>query len=365
MVWFVRATKFFLLFWIILIPSSLSYHYNEASGLVKGVLVDYRIPIISASALALTAFLICLLISLRVVGKREKFLMSLGRFSAFALIISFMIQVSLGLFQFRFQRSATRYLPLGEVDYSSPQIAKGTFFSGQIYKLPYGTTNHPNILAGFIVVSFLLLAVQQFMTIRRRNLALLFIVSATLCFLTQSLTASLALWIGSLILLAYKTRLTKVIRLGLILFPLFSVLLFSLPQALNHPDPSISRRAQLQKIALKMIQAQPIGGVGWNNFTLYQEDYGYIPSTTRFLQPIHHSYLLLIVELGLMGWGLNLLFHLFVLRVHPLWLPVISALVVIASLDHYPVTLSIGRMLFLLIVLMVLLHKSKPKTLII
>jgi len=192
-----------------------------------------------------------------------------------------------------------------------------------------------------------------------------FLATALICFLTQSLTASIALGLGTLVLLGYGTKLTKLARLGLILLPLFTFLILTFPNMLTHPNTSISRRAQLQQIALKMIAGQPVLGIGWNNFTLLQEDHGYVPGTTRFLQPLHHSFLLLVVELGILGWIINFLFHLFILKVHSVWLPVVTALVLISSFDHYPVTLSTGRMLLVLILLVVILHRSKPKVLVI
>ncbi len=361
------ASLVFLCLWIILIPSSLAYHFNEQAGLVKGILVDYRIPTISGSAIAMLGFLFFLGLSFISHRDQDKtpFVRLLGKTVTITLLVSLVLQIFIGLFQFRFQRSLLGYLPLGEVSFSDSQVAKGTFFTGELYKLPYGTTAHPNVLAGFVVIAFLLLSAQRFLPINRAYRALLFTLTALVCFLTQSFTASLALGFGTLVLIGYGSKLTNAARIGLLLLPVVSFALFSLPQSLQHPNTSISRRAQLQQIALKMVAGEPVLGIGWNNFTALQEDYGYVPSTTRFLQPIHHSFLLLIVELGLTGWLINFLFHAFILRVHSLWLPAVAALVLISSFDHYPVTLTSGRMLLMLIILAVMLHKNKPKVLII
>lgn len=343
------SAKIFLAGWIFLIPSSLSYHLDKSAGLVNGVLVDYRIPAISASQLFLTAFLITLIFSLSTDhgGKHYEFIHSLGRLGTTVLIVSFIFQCALGVYQLRFQRSLTGYLPLGEVDYVQPQIAKGVF-GGSIYKLPYGTTAHPNVLAGFLVISFLTLLLQPFVKIDKRYRLFLFMLTVLMCFLTQSLVAATALLIAGVFFQLVKIKARKLVRLFILLLPIFSFLFFIFPFAYSSPNPSVARRAQLQQIALRMVESRPLTGVGWNNFTLLEEQYGLIPGPIRFLQPVHNVFLLLIAELGILGLAGVLLLGRAIWKVNAFWLPLLGALVFIGSFDHYLLTLSSGRMLLLL-----------------
>ncbi len=344
------VTNLFLFLWIFYIPASLAFHWNLQAGLVNGYLVDYRIPQINASALLLVMFLLSLLLV-----RKQVRLFDLGKVAVVALLATMIFQISLGLFQFKWQVSLMGYLPLGEVAYTSTQIAKGVF-GGAILKLPYGTTAHPNVLAGFLVIFFfILLLLQTFIPLSKKLLGSLLLFVILMCVLTQSLTALGGLILGGLLFL-FKSKLILLTRLAILLLPLFFLILFSLPQIVVSPNPSLSRRASLQTVAINMVKRHPLKGVGWNNFTLLQESYGFIPGTVRFLQPVHNSFLLLVTELGIAGWLVLILLGIMIWKIHPRHLPLIAILVFIASLDHYLLTLTTGRMLILLVLFLYLLH---------
>lgn len=354
-------TRISLFLWIFSIPLSLAYHWNIESANVHGVLVDYRIPTLALSSIFLLLFI--LLVCIRKIKHANIQELQLGKTVVTTVIWILLFQCVFALFQFRFQQSLTGYLPFGEVSFSSPQIAKSTFFSGYIYKLPYGTTIHPNVLAGFLVVSFLLLLIQRSVRIDRKYMVIFFLLASFLCFLTQSFSASLAL-VGGCLLFFYQRKGRTVhllLSLAIICIPVLSMILFSLSSIAQNMNASLSRRSQLQSIAFHMIATHPLTGVGWNNFTLQQESYGYVTSTVRFLQPVHNAFLLLVTELGVCGWIFCAGILLCVRRMKKQFIPVAFAIIFISSFDHYFLTLTTGRMLLLLCLFYYFLPETKQE----
>ncbi len=339
-------TQTFLFLWIFFIPSSLAYHYNVQTGLVHGILVDYRIPIISADVLFFIAFL-----ALSFLRRQES--SQLKKLLVFSIGFTMIFQFCLALFQTIFQRSLFGYLPFGEVDYHSPAIAKGVF-NGFIYKLPYGTTVHPNILAGFFVVCFLVLA-----TYKTKFLKYFFLMTLLIIFLTQSLSALIALLAGILVFLINKKYL-KLAKILVILFGLGVVFVLSNIRYTKYDIPSLARRAQLEQLAFSMIHDHPLTGVGWNNFTLEMDNYGYVRGNVRFLQPVHNMFLLLISELGIFGIVLVAIWIKLIWKANQITLVFLSAFTVLSSFDHYLLTLTTGRMLLILSLVVIKLVSSRP-----
>ena len=74
------------------------------------------------------------------------------------------------------------------------------------------------------------------------------------------------------------------------------------------------------------------------------DNYGYIPSTTRFLQPVHNIYLLLLSEAGVIG----LFMFLWILwRAKKHW--VILIVFFLGLVDHYFLTLQQGQLLLVIL----------------
>lgn len=347
-----RLCQILLCLWVVSIPWSLALSLDKNAGYVHGFLVDYRIPALCASTLFLVFALLGVVLT-KQTGKQILQSIKLG------LGVAFWMQFLFALLQFLTQKSLTGYLPFGEVALLSPQVAKGVFGNGMLLRLPYGTTLHPNILSGFMVISFFLwrLLVPKHKTNTPQLLAVIL-----MCALTQSLGSILALAFGLILLVITRNDqvLIKLSRLAIITLPLISYLIFLSPAAIQSPNPSVSRRAKLQQIARSMIANHPLSGVGWNNFTLYQEEYGVISGSTRFLQPPHHVFLLLITELGIIGWMLIVLIVRMIWKVSPQFLPLMGVLVLSGSLDHYLLTINTGRMLCLLC-LMVCFSRNPKK----
>src|SRR6185369_13780429 len=94
---FLQATLFL---WIFSIPTSLAYHFDTSAGMVSGILVDYRIPQISACALLFSSF-VAFFAAFMVVKKKKTELKNdlnrLGRVGILALLCALLFQVVLAL----------------------------------------------------------------------------------------------------------------------------------------------------------------------------------------------------------------------------------------------------------------------------
>jgi len=94
-----------------------------------------------------------------------------------------------------------------------------------------------------------------------------------------------------------------------------------------------------------MFKERPVTGVGLNNFTVVMDQYGYIPATTRFLQPVHNIYLLILAETGLTG----LLGFAYLIWKGPFWRNKAGPyclLFFLGLFDHWPLTLQTGLLLW-------------------
>jgi hypothetical protein len=222
----------------------------------------------------------------------------------------------LALGQWFNQGSLLGYWFLGEqpFDAATLGIDKITWFDGSLKIPPLGTTPHPNVLAGFLVVSLSCLQGR-----------ILQVFGAVPLFLTFSLSG----WLAFLL----RNKWTLIAGVA-------ALIIFGKNLSFLAPESSFSRRSQLTKIAWQMFQDHPLTGVGLNNFTVVMDQYGYVPATTRFLQPVHNIYLLILSETGLIG-ALGFTYLAFKLR--PPWI-----LLFLGLFDHYLLTLQTGLLLWLL-----------------
>jgi hypothetical protein len=118
---------------------------------------------------------------------------------------------------------------------------------------------------------------------------------------------------------------------------------------------SFLRRAELNWMALKMFQDHPLLGVGLNNFTVQMGEYGEVSGWTRFLQPVHNVYLLIVAETGLFGliafFGLLFsVFYLLLKKKNYLLLVSMSQVALLCLIDHYFFTLQQTALLFWLLI---------------
>lgn len=275
----------------------------------------------------------------------------------------------LGLFQFLNHGSlgGPLYL-LGERTFSSstPGIANASINGGLILR-PYGTLPHPNVLAGFLLISLLLsigLLGKQKNNWTRVFLAGVCIVGCFGLLLTLSRVAivvALAIGIFFLLSMVKGKRSSNVVGIFLGLTVLVVITLSFFPMLgerflFSLTDESIVQRQQLLVAAIKMISTHPIFGVGFGNFSTNALQN--LPKTNFFLllQPVHNVFLLLSAEGGLLFLSFVLWFLFKTIR--QLWrllqtdrwnasllLAALCAIFIIGQTDHYFITLQQGQLL--------------------
>lgn len=300
------------------------------------------------------------------------------------LIITIIFQSSVAFFQSTQQRSLTGYRLLGEPNLSQPLgLAKTVTSAGQVIVLPYGTTAHPNVLAGCLSLFLILIYLIQ---VRRKPVSsrvwwviwsILLLFGTTTILLTQSISGALTLIIGLIAIFVvnrYQHNLAVLRRHSgldwqsqyhrfhsiwlVVAFLIFTLIL--LPLLIHFlsqqlPDnPSLVRRAHLQSIARLATIDQPLFGLGSNNFTTQMEQYGRNAKSIRFVQPVHHVGWLWISETGMLGmlFLIALLTTLFIRTNQSSFLIKIITLCFltltpILVLDHYLLSLPSGIMLMI------------------
>ncbi len=238
-----------------------------------------------------------------------------------ALTLSVLAQSSLALFQFMTQHSLGSYRwLLGEPDLvHTYSIVHGTFSQWGELILPYGTTAHPNVLAGWVIGGSLLLIAWWRERLVQHHWSTNLVLLLTICFsgivlwLTQAWSAT-GLLLHGLVWLSWTQviKLKVPIKASLLLVGLTAILLSS-PwwlSALNkspwlsgvtQKSLSWERRVWLSEAAIKLWQQQPWIGVGYTQFTAYLETATHQTELVRFVQPAHHVGWLWLAETGLLG----------------------------------------------------------------
>lgn len=310
-------------------------------------------------SLGLNLGLLVMLLSRRFIWNRQVLLA--------ALWLTVVLQACLASYQWFWQRSLFPYRISGETNLQALfGLARTTVATGQELVLPYGTTAHPNVLAG--VVSGLCLAWWWLVGWRRgrgargRQLASLVITLAAgwTIWLTQSWSAGLSLAAGLAALGSWPVL--QHLKLGRWLAIAWSLLVVSSPWLLaagaatiTALDTSWERRLWLNTLAQQTVQARPWLGTGLNLFTpSLAQHLGSWPEGGRFLQPIHHGLWLWLAETGLIGlsWA-GLLGYLLWQRRRlnsDAWWVLGCWSLPLLTLDHYLISLQTGQLLIVVLV---------------
>lgn len=270
---------------------------------------------------------------------------------AFAGTILF--QTALGAFQFASQRSLLGYAFFGEPSFAQRALLVKTELPELMRILPYGTTPHPNVLAGVVVLMFFMLmrvAPRSFLTQLCGSCALIIALA------TQSTVALCALFFGFLCsVFANSVAWNSKTKLWLLL-AFSAVIVTMIPLALQFAtqyfpeSTSFLRRTQLNVMGVRAFLAQSFEGVGLNAFTAVEHKYGEVVSTIRFVQPVHHVPLLFFAETGILGL---LFFITFCIIAHKYYSVIFASLTIfllpltlIFSLDHYIYSHQQGLLMF-------------------
>lgn len=189
---------------------------------------------------------------------------------------------------------------------STPGIAKGSFLGTEVLR-PYATFPHPNALAGFSLVSLVLL-LEGGLNTKLMKLAFFFSVATIL--ISQSLGAIVAAAVISVFTLAHKTSkeiLLPFFYLMVLLSLVFPLAGLRLIKDMTLADFVFIKRLEMAVVAGDMFSKTPIVGVGFGTYIL-----NLMPSWnalrtqlshnfTWWLQPVHNIMLLVLAETGLLG----------------------------------------------------------------
>jgi len=282
-------------------------------------------------------------------------------------IASVSFQAAIAIMQYINQGSIGLHL-FGEpvITPETPGIAKMDIDGTRIIR-SYGTFQHSNILAGYLLTGIFL----TFYRVRQKeHLAypILILLLAALV-LTFSRSAFLALFVAGLVFISIKDMKfsLKYVFLILSLF-IFFVVIFNLEETifsrlLFTDSGSFDERVFYFSIAKKMMYLQPFG-IGLGNFTLAMPDFTGVKLAPWDFQPVHNIYMLLINEVGIVGFVVfaTLLALITVyLFAHQnkfksekpdagvFILTALVALAVVGLFDHYLISLYQGQLLLFLV----------------
>lgn len=410
-----KLEKYLLQLTIFLIPTNLALHWYTSDAFIHGRLIDYLLPKFYLSDLSILGIFIILLFKYGFIGlfKRLYYLFYSSRnislfilfcyliiravFTAYPLsslwyvakltemtlfgvylvislrrrfspqiliaplLASILFQSLLGLYQYINQSSAFGYYFLGEPDLNSIGISKVNYF-GVLKVPPYGTTPHPNVLAGYLSISslLLLLCIQKSSVSMKKTFLLISVIGLSLMMIliTGSQVGFLSLCIGLLLISLRNMIRTYIYRLLFLIYsisiPFISLLFINFTHQYNQlaDNRSFFVRYELIQAGIFSFKSYSLFGVGPNLFSTLLPNTTLTGQKTLFLQPVHHFLVLLLVEIGVIGSLLSLAALMPLFRRLKLSSPVtlipLVMMITIGSFDHYPLTLQTGQLLLLL-----------------
>lgn len=277
-----------------------------------------------------------------------------------ALIWSALFTCLLAITQFLLGHSVGFWV-LGERDFNltTPLIARFSFYD-HIFLRPYATFSHPNMLAAFLTLSLPLVLLGFPERFKKLELTAGLFISSSI-FITFSRPALILILIQSSILFKKLWKLWLI--LGVVVTPLVFVRLISI---FTFDSLAVLRRQELAEYAVITFLKHPLSGVGINNFINVLASDHILVGTSRFLQPAHNIFLLILAESGLLGLAsfVTLLVSAFWINIRkkdPLSKVLLGNLLMIIFLgffDHYFLTLPQGQRLFFLILGLSFMRRS-------
>jgi len=397
----INLAKIFFYLLILFLPIQLGYHFWPKSAYVYGLRIDYLSP-----TLYLTDIIILFILFfyfpnlLRLIKKNVKktiFIIGLlvilftsaffaeNQFAAIYGIFKFLEFLFLGIFIANGKKNNTTFsyllaIPiiyeslitlaqflnqsslngifyfLGERKFTglTPGIANASL-NGELILRPYGTFSHPNVLAGFLVLSMTILIVQF---VKQKKATKYFILGSLILgtialFLTLSRVA-IILWIVLLpFIILTKNNMNKktiYVFFGIFIFFMFCVL--NTPLLLRFTQISLIDEAFVQrqlflKEAFDLFLKHPILGVGLNNFIVSIPSV-MKPSELNSLQPVHNIFVLNLVETGIIGSLFFLYFLFLTIKKNykkKIFILSIFSIFFLGFFDHYFLTLQQGQIM--------------------
>ena len=299
-----------------------------------------------------------------------------------ALTLSLLFQTILASLQVYLGHSLGGFLYyLGErsVAVGSPNIALGSFV-GHVVLRAYGTFGHPNVLAGYAVITLLIiLFLSPARSVLKRKTwlqAKLGSAAAERTDLNGTLRLLLPLTLTTLLILLAQSRSALISLFGIIIpfyllnnfksriiyFVIILFTIYALPSTIYpiRSDLSLSQRLNLQGVSLQVISHYPIFGTGAQaSISTYPALPQPKPRGVGGLQPDHNSLTLILSWFGLFG-ALALLYALRILHLRPTIYHLLP-LAPLILLDHYLFTSPQGLFILLLYLRVTINHEPSTK----
>ena len=265
------------------------------------------------------------------------------------LLFSILIQGIIGYLQFK-RGAALGLKCLGESEVVAGLLGSSfVSLSGKAILRAYGMFPHPNILAGYFLLSFFISI--YFLKQIKGKWKIIPIINMTLSSMFISFTFS-----RSTIFLLVLTIIVLLFHLVFTKKKLFS---FSTPLLLERfstlfqrTDTGVVDRRNLLKASLSVIKKNILQGTGLGKFVRYMGENAPLTKNGLYLlQPVHNIFVLLLAEFGIFGF-LSFLFLLFdilrknIQKINIFVLLVLFAVIGIGLVDHYFVTLPQGIAMF-------------------
>lgn len=241
---------------------------------------------------------------------------------------------------------------LGERSFNlaTPDIAKAFLFN-HVWLRPYGTFSHPNSLAGFMLLVFILSWV--FLSGRIKWLTLITSFLVVLFSFSQSAWLALFLIVSYLFISRYNISPRRKIISIIFSISLISSLIY-LYRGYIIDSPSFVLRLSLLQASWSIFLSHPLFGVGLGNFIVALGQQNDFTRLIHWYQPVHNIFVLWIVETGMVG--LSILFYAIYKifngnkNYHDIFIKqslisLFLILIVTGSLDHYWLTLIQNRLL--------------------
>lgn len=235
------------------------------------------------------------------------------------IILSGLLQSLLAIFQFLTQKVwASKWLGMAEQLPGTLGVSV-VEADGIRWLRAYGSLPHPNVLAGFLVVSFLLLVVSLILAQNKWEKKFLWfslpIILAGL-FFTFSKGAFIALVFGFLFLFIFiifsqqhqdKKKLWQIVLVGIVTLSILGIIYRAPLITRISGDGRLEQKSQSERLsyfsqAKELVAENWLTGVGLGNYTLKLYNNDLTKSPAYDYQPVHNVYLLVAAELGIFGF---------------------------------------------------------------
>lgn len=351
---------------------------TKKSQILKEVFREYKYPLIIFSLFLIIQNIIlknplAILSSLRLLLYVNVFLILLKlwkmerkgvnyKFTSITLLLSVLFQGITGLLQF-LKGSSLGLNFLGESQGAAGLVGSSFVgIGGEVFLRASGTFPHPNILAGFFLLSFFL---AIFLTKRlQKNHKIITFFTIALSFIFTIFTFSrVVILLFFLVFIVFF--LSKIFFKKENLSFSFPLIFERFLNVFSKEDSSWIDRVNLAKASFVVIKKNLFLGTGLGNYVKGME--GFFPTTSRsmpLLQPVHNIFLLLLSELGIFGFSAYIYLFWEIFRKNHKKITIYGTLILMAiftigMFDHYFISLPQGQIIFFLFLFLAIIESNE------